>query len=298
MKKVLLATTALTLSAGFASAEMAVTGFAEMGVFDADDGDGAQFHTDVDVTFTGTGTTDTGLTFGFSIDIDESIGDNNDDGDAGESAATRDDTQHGGASIFISGDFGTLTMGDTDGAYDWALTEIVAGGSIQDNAEHGGYNGNAGLDGVNDGQILRYDNTFGDFSFAISLEQDVPGTSSGDVFGLGVKGSFGDVSLGLGYQEGDNDDILGLSVGGDLGPVNLVFNWADQDSAADDYIGLGATYSEGPLTLHANFAENFNGVDGFGIHADYDLGGGAEVQFGYGSDDNVDTWSLGVAMSF
>ncbi|MCV6593065.1 MAG: porin, partial [Silicimonas sp.] len=278
MKKVLLATTALTLSAGFAAADghagMAVTGSAEMGVFD-NGTDDVQFHTDVDVSFTGTGTTDNGLTFGFNIDLDESIGDNNDDDGGAESKATRADTDHGGASIFISGDFGTLTMGDTDGAFDWALTEIVSGGSIQDNEEHGAYDGNGGLDGSSDGQILRYDNTIGDFSFAVSYEQDDLGLADttaggGDVIGIGAKGSFGDFDFGLGYQENDADDILGLSVGATFGSINVVANAWEQDSGAD-YVGLGVTYSEGPLTVHVNAAE-LSGVSGFGGNVGYDLG--------------------------
>ena len=296
MKKVLLATTALTLSAGIAAADghtgVSITGFAEMGIRDDGPND-VQFHQDIDITFSMSGEADNGLSFGTAIDIDE-VGANA----TGTSTTALSDAgadnpfggpQDGGVSVFISGDFGTLTLGDTDGAFDWALTEIVSGGSLQDDAEHGGYDGNAGLDGSGDGQILRYDNTFGDFSFAVSFEQDADGvtgvpadSATGDTFGVGVKGSFGD-----------------FSVGGDFGPVNVVVNFADRDTATDDYAGIGVTYADGPLTLHANFAQDFGGDEGFGIHADYDLGGGLEAQFGYGSDDTSDdTWSLGFAMSF
>ena len=304
MKKVLLATTALTLSAGIAAAEgMSVSGSAEMGI--ADNGtDDVQFFQDVDVTFKGSGTTDGGLTFGFAIDIDEASNDGN---LSATDDATGNNFDDGGVAIFISGDFGTLTMGDTDGAFDWALTEVGAGGSIaDDHTSHAGYNGNSGLDGSNDGQIVRYDNTFGDFGVAISLEQDAAstgiansGAGAGDVLGLGLKGSFGDFNIGLGFQDSDADDIFGVSLGASLGMIDAVVNYSDRDTTGD-HIGLGVTYSEGPLLLHMNYGEYESGADGFGLAANYDLGGGAEVQFGYGSDNGSGDaiWSLGVAMSF
>jgi outer membrane protein OmpU len=69
-------------------------------------------------------------------------------------------------------------MGDTDGAMDWALTEggnVGNGGSIADNeTTHGGYLGSY-LDGHEDGQILRYDNTIGSFGIAASIVLDDTG---------------------------------------------------------------------------------------------------------------------------
>jgi outer membrane protein OmpU len=312
MKKVLLATTALTLSAGIASADghagMSVSGFTEIGIFD-NGTDDVQFFQDIDVTFSGSGTTDSGLTFGFSIDLDEVQ--QNDSGTA--NGAVDNVADDGGASIFISGDFGTLTMGDTDGALDWALTEVGSLGSIaDDHTAYSAYSGNGALDGSNDGQVLRYDNTIGDFSFAISMEQDVDhatattaialtGSGDGDVLGLGVKGSFGDISVGLGFQSDDTTDVIGLSVGATFGDIAAVVNWWDLDdgAAGETYTALGLTYTSGPLGLHVNYASRDEAdIDGFGLAVNYDLGGGAEVQFGYGSDDTDDTWSLGVAMSF
>ena len=296
MKKVLLATTALTLSAGFAAAaELSISGSAEMGINDDGTND-VQFFQDMDVTFKGSGTTDGGLSFGFAIDLDEG-------GSGARAHAPEDD---GGASIFISGDFGTLTMGDTDGAFDWALTETASGGSIDDaHTVHAGYNGNSGLDGSSDGQVLRYDNTFGDFGVAVSLEQDATSSgltttsATGETLGLGIKGSFGDFNIGLGFQDNDADDIFGISLGASLGMIDAVVNYSDRDTTGD-HIGLGVTYSEGPLLLHMNYGEYESGADGFGLAANYDLGGGAEVQFGYGSDNGSGDaiWSLGVAMSF
>ncbi len=105
----------------------------------------------VDVFFDMTGETDHGLTFGASIDLEDARADSTD----------RVDT-FADFTVFVSGAFGTLTMGDTDGAMDWAITEAVgSAGSLDDNeTEHAGYIGGNILDGAQDAQILRYDNTF------------------------------------------------------------------------------------------------------------------------------------------
>jgi outer membrane protein OmpU len=67
------------------------------------------------------------------------------------------------------------------------------------------------------------------------------------------------------------------------------------------------------LSIGVNYGEYTNqGGDenednsGFGLAASYDLGGGLTAQLGYGSsnygkdsaDDDRDSWSLGLAMSF
>ncbi|WP_164871013.1 porin [Mesobaculum littorinae] len=331
MKKVLFATTALLATSGFAMAqEMQVSGAAEAGIFGGSDIED-QFHTDVDVTFTGTGETDTGLTFGFDIDLDEEIGDNNAVTGGAESGATRDDSDDGGASIFVSGAFGTITFGDTDGGFDWALQEAIIGSSIRDDHEHAGYNGNAGLDGIYDGQIVRYEYAFADFAVAASVEMDDDPDTDGDgnpVFGLGGKytGDFAGVafSAGLGYQTSDVDfddedvddegfDIYGLSLGAEFGGgFSAIANYSDLDgyNGNDSHTGIALGYTTGALTVAANYGvfdrelDGEDDVSGYGLIANYDLGGGAEVQAGYGNNDfgdddvDFDTYSLGVAMSF
>jgi hypothetical protein len=157
MKKVLFATTALVATAGVASADIALSGSAQMGIQGGNNtaNDTTQFVQDIDITFTMSGTADNGTTFGAAIDLDENA-----------AGVNQDDA---GVAIFISGDLGTLTLGDTDGALDWAMQEVDFNGAASindDHTTHAGFNGNGGLDGHYDGQILRYDYSFGDFSFA------------------------------------------------------------------------------------------------------------------------------------
>ena len=199
MKRLMLATTSLVVAGGMAAAEVSVTGSAELGV-SGEKGKDAKLHKSIDVNFSMSGETDSGLSFGASIDLDET----------GEGYA---DDGH----VNVSGAFGTLTLGDTDGGYDAALSEVAAGTSIaDDHTSHPGYNGNSGLDGQddlanNDGNILRYDYTFGGVTTSASAEINA-NDSSLSTYGFGVAWS-GDVGgigmgVGLGYQSGKGADYF------------------------------------------------------------------------------------------
>ena len=295
MKKALLASTALVAMSGAAYAQgVTLSGSAEAGIADGGSGD-AQFHQDVDVTFKMEAMTDGGLTFGTAVDLDEDAG-----------GVGSDDA---GVAAYINGPFGNVTLGDTDGGFDWAMAEVGGAGAIADNhTGHAGFNGNSGLDGSNDGQILRYDNSFGDLGIALSFEQDADGSGNGDVIGVGAKGGFGDFSVGVGFQTNDNADIAGASVSATFGEISGTLNFSrlDDSGVSTQHTGVGATYTAGATTVNVNFGQSdVDGADssGFGVAAAYDLGGGATLQFGYGNSDNADgstadTWSLGLAMSF
>lgn len=330
MKKVLFATTALVASVSVASAEVALSGSAEIGVRGGD-GEPESFFTDIDVTFTLSGETDNGLTFGATIDLDESV----------ESDAFADDVQ-GGETIFITGQFGTLTLGDTDGALDWGLTEAAVGnaGSLADDeTEHAGYLGSYG-DGAYDGQILRYDYGIGDFAFAVSFEVDDENDRD-DGYAIGFRYGFdfggGSVDLGAGYQfievaadVGEVDvagatvadaallggelvevDIYGFSAAVDLDlglSVGIAYTEFSNDVADVDHFGIGAGYTFDAFTISANYGQfdvsGAGDIEGYGVAAAYDLGGGASIHFGYGNSDidgepeDTETYSFGVAMSF
>jgi outer membrane protein OmpU len=321
MKRILFASTALVAFAATAQAEVLITGNAEMGVFSSDgsvndNGGDTEFFQDVDIDFTLVGETDGGLAFGANLDLDEA-------GNLGD----EDDDQ--GTDVFISGAFGTLTLGDTDGALDWALTEVAFNsGSINDDeTEHAGYNGNSGLDGTFDGQVLRYDYTFGDFGVALSAEiDDSDDNDSDEILGIGFRYTLdlggNTIGLGLGYQftEIDDDtdlgipmgdwDALGLSVNGTFGDLAAGLSYLELDAPdaeeSYDHIGVGIGYSFAGIALHANYGEfdyeSGEDSDGYGLTAGYDLGGGASIQFGYADfddrGDDGDSYSFGVRMNF
>lgn len=325
MKKILLATTMLAGTAGFAAAEVAVSGYAEIGIIKSDNGfagsTNAQFHQDVEVTFSMSGETDGGLSFGAAIDLDET------------NVAAGDDS---GTTVFVSGAFGKITMGDTDGALDWAVADSGSLTSLgDDHTTHLYYFAANGLDGSHDGQIVRYEYSFGDFGVAVSIEQaanGATGTLQDDNIGIGATYSMdmGGTALrfGLGYQAGSNDsgadanysngDVLGLSVSAEfaggfsatLGYTSTDYDALDVTGAASDEVdfdhtGLGLTYTTGALSVHANVGMFDPAVgasdETYGLAVNYDLGGGAVVMAGYGSDVGAagdSQYSIGLGLSF
>lgn len=323
MKKVLLATTALVGLAGAAAAEVTISGSAEMGIVgggvDATNGSGGetQFFQDINVTFTMTGESDSGLSFGAKVDLDDSGLDN-------------EFSNQGDVSVFISGAFGTLTMGNTDGAIDWAITDagnIGNPGSIDDaETSHLGYNGSFG-DAEFDNQVLRYDYSFGSVGIAVSYEQGasdpdglvLPGDPEGTL-ALGVKYTLDlggtTLNLGGGFSRtdfaADERQIWALGAAAEFGggfQAGITYQDWDYDTGEDvTHTGIGLGYESGPISVHANWGQyDYAGAtpdeDGFGIAAAYDLGGGLSVHAAYADSDDgtaadYATWSLGVAMSF
>ena len=294
MKKLLLTSTALVAFAGAAAAEIALTGSAEMGIAGGDaevenrDGERfeeslpMQFWQDVDVTFTMSGETPGGLAFGVAVDLDEAV----------NLRGTEFDDH--GVAVFISGDFGRVTMGDTDGALDFVTQDMgyKNPGSIDDaETGHLGYLG-AWLDGSNDGQIVRYDYTWEGLKLAASVEQggaDSFGNNGiivdGDTdltWSVGAAYEFdfggGDVGASLGYQYSDNGRI---AVGGTADDANISFQLNAGEVAATalgvygDFGGFGAAltytwfdFDDGDDVTHIGVGGGYE-FDAFSIHANY-----------------------------
>lgn len=331
MKKILLATTALVGFAGAAAAEIKLDGYAEIGVNGGNNGYETQFHNDWQVNFNFSSETDGGLSFGGKVQIEE----NNSSSSINGTPRIDDEA------FWVSGSFGKVTLGETKGALDWAVPDVYTGTSISDDhSTHAGAYWNTGLDGVYDDQIARYEYSFGDYGVAISLEQDDTGVAD-PVIGLGGKwaGSMGgaDVSAGIGYQS--NSDADTWSIGGTAkmangisvslgyaafndGTTTSFFDYVGNGVSVDSWYGIGVAYTTGALTVGANYgaySASVAGVEdpkGWGLVANYDLGGGAVAMFGYGDSSGSATpgvpggdygagnghgdatWSAGLGMSF
>jgi outer membrane protein OmpU len=331
MKKILLATTALVMTAGYAAAEVNLSGYAEMGV-KSTDGD-QSFHQDLDVTFKLSSETDEGLSFGATIDLDEV----NASAEVGGSGSTTL------SSVYVSGSFGKLTLGDTDGAFDYAMAESAGLTALTDeNTGHIGFSGNSGLDGQHDGQVLRYELSMGDVTVVASMEQAADGVSSqaDNTSGVGLKYSTDAagtaITLGVGYQTGTanatagtvavatstNVDVIGASVTLANGPITFIANTSSFDYNANaingstasvmydkTYSGVSLTYAVSDATsVNVNWGQvDYNTTttdqNSTGVTLNHDLGGGAVVMAGYASDTSAtsgdqDSWSIGLGMSF
>jgi len=326
MKKLLIASTALVATAGMAAADITMSGYAEIGLTDAGGAVGMEMHSDMDIGFKLSGASDNGLTFGASIDLDE--------------VANGINATGGSQAVHVSGAFGTLTMGDTDGALDKANAEVASLTAISDNhTAHAGYNGGAGLDA---GDILRYDTTAAGFGISASIGQSDVAVAN-DVMGYGITTTLGTVAVSAAYQADNVQDITAVSAKTTVGGLTITANYSEAtmtDTAAVaavaaaevvgapdtvavtavdafgnsyEHTGLGLAYTVSGVNLSANFGQydydDGSQADGYGLAANYSLGGGATVMVGYGSGNarataataqaaDVSTFSVGLGLSF
>jgi outer membrane protein OmpU len=184
MKKLLLTTTAIALSAGVAAADVTLSGDGRMGLIHDSTkiANKTSFTSRARVTFTLTGETDGGLAFGGSFRAD------NAGGAAGGTAG----------SVFISGDFGRLTFGDTNGAAEQRNGDLHAVGLTAGAGNFAlnefTYLSNA-VAGVR--PTARYDYSIEGFSF--SLSHTNPGVAS-KVMSAGVSYTMEGFTVGLGAE--------------------------------------------------------------------------------------------------
>ena len=309
MKKLLLASTALVLSAGVAAAEVRVGGDGRMGIVQGFGSDDIAFTSRIRISFAASGQTDGGLTFGGSIRADNantrSCVINDADGDPITDLTTIDadsrlSCSNGGGvvgaagSVFISGAFGRLTMGDVSGAPEAAVGDVSGVGLT-------------GLGDLNEATYLsngsrpamRYDYTTG--AFGIHVSADNPTAS--DTLGVAVTYNAGAYKFGLGYEDnGSTDHIIGggSATFGDA-TVKAFYGTASGALSGDQW-GLSIDYAIDALTLTAFYVDKAEdlGDTGYGLGAAYSLGGGATLRGGYARNetDEEDSFDFGIALTF
>lgn len=294
MKKILLATTLIAATTGYAAAEIAVTGSARMGVTNqfTDDADGlgadelnpngdVHFTSRIRIVFTATGETDGGLTFGASVRNDQSGV-----GNAG----------NGDSTVYISGAFGKLTMGDTGNAAD-AIVGQVSGVGL------------TGLGDTNEIGFLGKDTTgalyeysAGALTFGIGVGQTVDTDADATTDGLvsaAVKYSTDAYSVALGYEKNDSDKQISLLGSATFSGATVKVKVADKDSDPDMSYALSVDYAISGANVTAFYADKGLSGKAYGLGASYDLGGGAKVVGGIArSEGNDAIFDLGVSMSF
>lgn len=294
MKKLLLATSALTLMAGAASAEIALSGSARMGlVYDGTQNAGTGetfFSSRVRIVFTASGETDTGLSFGASVRADQSGQGNDENGDS---------------TVFISGAFGKLTMGDVGGAADALVGQVSGVGyGPNDSLQEIGFIGTTKT-------AAYYEYSTGGFTFGLGAGQiynpsSTGGADTADELNIGVKYSAGNYSVALGWETTDgtvaapaafvvpgpgvvySEDLLSLGGSATFGSATVKARVSDSDITGKDTTwALSVDYAIGATTLTAFYTDFGNTIVAtssdtkhYGIGAAYDLGGGATVAGG------------------
>ncbi|MFT3690587.1 porin [Paenirhodobacter sp.] len=223
MKKVLFATTALVLSAGVAAAEVAVSGTGRLGV--VYNGENTwNFNSRARVIFDLSGQTDNGLEFGGSFRADQS-------GKANKGGA---------GSVFISGAFGKIEMGDTVSAPEALFGDLPEVGYSDLTASEGDVKGFAGLNGQglleNDipyltgddsgvtgenNPVVLYTYSTGPFSIATSFSSGVKSDTDNaygghdknadQEYALAAAYTFDAYTVGLGYEVKDYAKVNGVA---------------------------------------------------------------------------------------
>ena len=276
MKKVLLATSALTLSAGFASADVSMSGTGGAGVFGAAGAD-LSVYSGVDLGFALSGASDNGMTFSASLDM-------------------------GGGQTLDVGDFelDTQDMGTDDNA---SVTIGVSGLTITLSQN--------GVDDLYDDDIagdIGISGAMGDLTYSV-----VTGLEDADPTSLSIGYSAGAISGSVATSdEGDASTVTVTYAMGDI----TVSAESDTDRTGADTSSVTVTYamSDG-MTVSLENSEDVNevsiayssGAISVGVTADdaatesweatmaYDLGGGATFNLGTNQDE---TTFAGVGFSF
>jgi len=276
MKKVLLATTALTLSAGFASADVSMSGTGGAGVFGAAGAD-LSVYSGVDLGFAISGASDNGMTFSASLDM-------------------------GGGQTLDVGDFelDTQDMGTDDNA---SVAIGVGGVTITLSQD--------GVDDLYDDDIagdIGISGAMGDLSYSV-----VTGLEDGDPTSLSIGYSAGAISGSVATS--DEGDASTVSISYVMGDITLSAE-SDTDRTGADTSTIGVSYAmadgmtvsveESEGVIEASVAYS-SGAISVGVTADdaatesweatmaYDLGGGATFNLGTNQDE---TTFAGVGFSF
>ena len=228
MKKVLLATSALFLTAGVASAEITFSGKAEAGVVSTKSGSTAgvgdkantkaKVYSGYDFNVAGTATTDSGMSLSMGFDMG-----------AGEMADIADeelDTQGSTiATTAVTISYNGLTLGLGDDKFD----------DLYDDTQ----NGDVSVSGA-----------IGGLTVAIVADADADTATewNGTSYNVGYK--IGDVTLGMkGTQHNDDGDAASvISAGYTMGDVTITVS-RDDKGKAKDVNKVAVSYSAGGVTL-------------------------------------------------
>lgn len=319
MKKVLLATTALLMTAGAAAAEVTFNGNARFGLqYNSDPTvvpPGAAFDANMPVgtreatlekrlrfQVNASTTTDGGVTLGaFLRHQSDEMG-----GNRGFSGARLYAAYNGltvavgnieGAIESMPGLYWTAGMSLTGLSWSGLVTNTVAKGYFGWDAYSSTGNGPGGREGIE----VKY--TMGDFTVHASHSSNSLSGLAGKVERSAIYGAykFSGWTVALGYSDStlNTEDKLILLVGGNIGDYGVGFQVADNDGTTKIALNGSATF--GATTVMAYVAdEDTAGVDtAYGLGVSYNLGGGAKLVGGVESTPwNTTRADFGVSFSF
>lgn len=310
MKKILLASTALVLSAGLAHAQaVTITGSGRMGIVGADTGLGWNWSQEyrLDLNFNVSVEADHGLTFGAWTRA------RMEGGWQGVGLVSGNARGVGGfssARVWVESNGFRLTFGNQEGAIIQAGVAMGYGGGcgvgyigghlcgdsiaflgglqLQNNRAFTGGGALQPLAATGRHRTgLRY--SFGSSTVAVTYDRDL-GTTE-----FGARTTFDAFTVALGFSNVGSDiwALSGTYNGGSWGAGLLI-----ADVVGTTQITLSGNVDLGGGNLYGYYTD-FGPVNAYGVSYGYSLGGGATLTAGYeATNTNIDTLSVGVAFSF
>ncbi|MEL7026282.1 MAG: porin [Pseudomonadota bacterium] len=270
---------------GSAAQSISLSGSASGGVeYDSDAADQFTILNEVDLIIAGAGQSDGGLDFGAFINLDE---------------AGVDD-----AEVFLSGRFGTITLGGVDPAVDgFGISDVGFNGIGIDDVAEQFKNATAGAD-------VLYSYAAGGVTILASAE--VGDESS---YGVAAEYSTGGLSLGLGFVD-DTDagnSAVSVTAGYTLGRLAVSGLYSDWSEGSQGY-GVDVSLETGSATVTAAWAQATgptaadpdDGIgDAYGLGLSVPISDGLTVSGGLGlietdavTDGSKTVADFGVTMNF
>jgi len=276
MKKVLLATSALTLSAGFASADVSMSGTGGAGVFGASGAD-LSVYSGVDLGFSLSGASDNGMTFSASLDMGG--GQTLDVGDFELDTQDMGTDDNVSVAIGVSGLTITLSQDGVDDLYDDDIAgDIGISGAMGDLT----YSVVTGLEDA-DPTSLSIGYSAGAISGSVATSDE------GDASTVSVSYAMGDITVSA---ESDTD-----RTGADTSSITVSYAMSDGMTVSlensEDVNEVSVSYSSGAISVGVT-ADDAT-TESWEATMAYDLGGGATFNLGTNQDE---TTFAGVGFSF
>jgi outer membrane protein OmpU len=271
MKKVLLTTTALVMTAGVAAAEVSFSGKTQISLTDDNNKSGVsqdmQFTSGYDFDVTVSGSSDNGITMSGVFDLGGGSLVDYDDDDAIEAQAGS--TTSMDVAVSYAGWTLTVDQNGIDNAYtdDAAAQDASLSGSL------GGLSLTVTADLEADHNSYSASYTMGDFAVTASGTND--DEANGDASAVSVKYTMGDLAITYKTADEANDaeDDSSVALVYSMDNITLSYTSIEPGGANKDFgdeWDMKVSYAAGPLAASFNVDE----ADATTMIAEYDLGGG------------------------
>jgi len=306
MKKVLLATTALVLSAGVASAEIAFSGNARMGLQNNDGVTSLEKRMTVNIT--GTAETTSGITFGAMMRL------RSEEDNATAVAGARVYMQSNGVEVGAGNINGAIesmpglynpSVGLTGLGWGGIVTNVVGadllgGATDTDGAAYWQWDAYSSTGNGAEGVEVSYSGGGLGAHLSFSNAELSSGASADERLAAYLSYAVGDWTVALGMQESDddNDDKTVATIGGAIGSASVGLAYADNNGVTKFAVNGSSTF--GGTTISAYVAdENTAGTEiAYGLGLSHDLGGASLTAGVANTELGITRSDIGVSFSF